>query len=129
FADLLPGKEAWRLYRDFRTGCAFLDIETTGLGGPGDHVTTVALYDGLTLRTYVHGRNLHDFARDVAAYRLLVTYNGKTFDLPFLERAMGLRLTQAHIDLRYVLKALGVGGGLKECERLLGVERRETAGI
>lgn len=122
FAGRLPAAQAWRLFGDFRDRCAYLDIETTGMG-PADHVTTVALYDGRAVRTYVHGRNLADFPRDVAAYRLLVTYNGKTFDLPFLARALGCRLDQAHVDLRYVLAGLGVRGGLKSCERQLGLAR------
>lgn len=122
FADLLPAAQAWRLFGDFRDRCAYLDIETAGMG-PRAYVTAIALYAGGAVRTYVRGRNLADFARDVAAYRLLVTYNGKSFDLPFLARAMGWRLGQAHIDLRHVLGSLGYRGGLKGCERQLGVGR------
>jgi uncharacterized protein YprB with RNaseH-like and TPR domain len=128
FAQRLPAAQSWRLFRDFREGCAYLDIETTGMAAY-DHVTTIALYDGRTVRHYIHGRNLHDFARDVAAYRLLVTFNGKSFDLPFLERALGVRLEQAHIDLRHVLKSLGYRGGLKNCERQLGLERPGMEGM
>ncbi len=122
FADQLPAAQAWRLFADFRGRCAYLDIETTGMG-PGAYVTAIALYDGRTVRSYVHGRNLDDFARDVADYRLLVTYNGKSFDLPFLARALDCPLGQAHIDLRHVLASLGIRGGLKGCERQLGVGR------
>jgi uncharacterized protein len=122
FAEQLPSAQSWRLFGDFRDCCAYLDIETTGMGLSA-HVTTIALYDGRSVRTYVHGRNLADFARDVAAYRLLVSYNGKSFDLPFLERDMNCPLRQAHIDLRYVLAGLGYKGGLKGCERQLGVSR------
>jgi uncharacterized protein YprB with RNaseH-like and TPR domain len=122
FAGQLPAAQAWRLFADFRDRVGYLDIETTGMG-PRAHVTTIALYDGRAVRTYVHGRNLADFARDVADCRLLVTYNGKSFDLPFLERALGWRLEQAHIDLRHVLASLGYRGGLKGCERQLGVGR------
>jgi uncharacterized protein YprB with RNaseH-like and TPR domain len=122
FAALLPAPQLWRLFADFRDRCAYLDIETTGMG-PTAHVTAIALYDGRAVRTYVHGRNLDDFAADVADYRLLVTYNGKSFELPFLARDMGCRLTQAHIDLRYVLASLGYRGGLKGCERQLRIGR------
>jgi uncharacterized protein YprB with RNaseH-like and TPR domain len=122
FAEQLPSAQAWRLFGDFRDRCAYLDIETTGMG-PAAHVTTIALYDGRSVRTYVHGRNLDDFAADVAAYALLVTYNGKSFDLPFLARDLSLPLRQAHIDLRHVLAGLGYRGGLKGCERQLGVGR------
>ncbi len=122
FAGRLPPAETWRLFPDFRGSCAFLDIETTGLERT-DQITTIALYDGRTARTYVQGENLHEFLRDITAYRLLVTYNGKTFDLPFLERALRCRFDQAHIDLRYVLASVGLKGGLKGCERLLDIRR------
>ena len=32
------------MFADFRAHCAYLDIETTGMGS-GDQVTTIALYD------------------------------------------------------------------------------------
>jgi uncharacterized protein YprB with RNaseH-like and TPR domain len=118
----LPASQSWRLFADFRASCAYLDIETTGMG-PADVITTIALYDGRSIRTYIRGRNLPDFVRDVAAYSLLVTYNGKCFDVPIIERCLGCRLPQAHIDLRHVLASLGVRGGLKSCERQLGLVR------
>ncbi len=128
FADRLRSAQGWRLFRDFRDECAFLDIETTGLAWT-DRVTTIALYDGRQVRHYVRGRNLDAFADDVRAYRLLVTYNGTCFDLPFLERSLGLRFPQAHVDLRYVLRALGLKGGLKGCERHLGLARPDLEGV
>jgi uncharacterized protein YprB with RNaseH-like and TPR domain len=122
FAERLPSAQAWRLFNDFRAHCAYLDIETTGLSDSAV-VTTVALYDGKSVRTYVRGDNLPQFARDVQAYRVLVTYNGKSFDLPILRRCLRCRLNQAHIDLRYVLAGLGLRGGLKGCERQVGIAR------
>ncbi|MCC6232793.1 MAG: ribonuclease H-like domain-containing protein [Verrucomicrobiales bacterium] len=129
FAGTLPSSEHWRLYPEFRESVAYVDIETTGLGGPGDHITTIALYDGRSIRHYVHGRNLNEFARDIQAYRLLVTYNGKCFDLPLLRASFGLPLDQAHIDLRYVLASLGYKGGLKGCERRMGLDRGDLANV
>jgi uncharacterized protein YprB with RNaseH-like and TPR domain len=122
FADRLSAAQAWRLFGDFRDRCAYLDIETTGMSATA-LVTTVALYDGRRVRTYVRGDNLHEFARDVRDYRLLVTYNGASFDLPILRRCLGCVLDQAHIDLRYVLAGLGIRGGLKGCERQVGLGR------
>jgi uncharacterized protein YprB with RNaseH-like and TPR domain len=122
FAEHLPAAQHWRLFGDYRASCAYLDIETTGMG-PADQITTIALYDGDTVRTYVAGVNLGDFIGDVAGYRLLITYNGKSFDVPILERCLRCRLPAAHIDLRHVLKSLGHSGGLKSCERQLGLER------
>lgn len=129
FAATLPTSEHWRLYPDFRESVAYLDIETTGLGGPGDHITTIALYDGRAIRHYVHGRNLAAFADDIRGYKLLVTYNGKCFDLPFLRAAFGLPLEQPHIDLRFLLASLGYKGGLKGCERRLGLDRGDLANV
>lgn len=123
FSQRLPANQSWRLFRDFRHTCAYIDIETTGLGNPGDHITTIALYDGTYLRCYVHGINLDEFPRDIQKYKLLVTYNGSGFDLPFLERHFRITLDHAHIDLRYVLRSLGYSGGLKRCEQLLGIDR------
>ena len=129
FTRTMPASEHWRIYSQFRDSVAYVDIETTGLGGPGDYITTIALYDGRGIRHYVHGRNLADFAGDIQAYRLLVTYNGKCFDLPMLRRSFGLPLDQAHIDLRYVLASLGYTGGLKGCERRLGLDRGDLADV
>ena len=123
FAERLPAPDQWRYFADFRPSCAYVDIETTGMVSHADDVTTICLYDGRRIRTYVRGDNLDDFPNDLAAYRVLVTYNGRCFDVPFLERCFGIRVRQAHIDLRYVLKAVGVSGGLKRCERQLGLHR------
>lgn len=121
FADKLPANQQWRLYRDFQGSCAFLDIETTGFF-PGE-ITTIALYDGHMIRYFVNGQNLGEFVEAIRAYSLLVTYNGKTFDIPFIQGYFGIHLTQAHIDLRYTLRNLGLTGGLKACERRLDLER------
>ncbi len=110
FAEKLPSKQHWRLYWDFRDCCAFVDIETTGFLGEGQ-ITTIALYDGRSVRHYVHGDNLDRFPEDVKAYSLLVTYNGKTFDVPFIERHFRIRLPLAHIDLLHPLRSLGLKGG------------------
>jgi uncharacterized protein YprB with RNaseH-like and TPR domain len=122
FFDRLPSDCHWRLFADYRGTCAFLDIETTGLSW-SNAVTTIALYDGRRLRHYVNGHNLDAFVQDVRHYQLLVTYNGKSFDAPVLERFFGVALPRPHIDLRHVLHSLGLKGGLKACERRLGIER------
>src|SRR5262249_19410666 len=81
------------------------------------------LYGGEWPRVYVQGQNLSRFVEEIGEFTLLVTYNGKLFDLPFLRREFGLPLAHAHIDLRYPLAALGYKGGLKKIERSLGLER------
>jgi len=129
FAASLPAGETWRLFPDFRHSAAYVDIETTGLQPPQDHITTIALYDGRSTRWYVHERNLEDFAEDIAGYDLLVTFNGRCFDAPYIERSMGIRLDQAHLDLRFALKAAGIKGGLKKVEKHFGLDRGELDGV
>lgn len=102
---------------------AGFDTEFTGLGWPNDHITTIAVYDGQRVRHYVHGRNLDEFAADIGEYDLLVTYDGKCSDVPFIESCLGCRVPQAHLHLRYVLNRLGYRGGLKGCELALGLGR------
>jgi uncharacterized protein YprB with RNaseH-like and TPR domain len=129
FADSLGSAHQWRMFREFRGSVAYLDIETTGLGPPRDHITTIALYDGRRIRHYVRGENLDAFAGDIEQYGLLVTYNGKSFDVPFIRAEFGIPVPQAHIDLRYVLARLGYRGGLKGCEKALGIDRGEVDGL
>ncbi len=128
FAALLPSDQTWRLFPDFRDSVAYVDIETTGLG-PRATITTIALYDGQSVRHYVHQQNLPSFISDLRDYKLIVTYNGKAFDAPFIERSFKTKLDHVHIDLMYVLRSLGYTGGLKGCERKLGLNRGDLTDV
>jgi uncharacterized protein YprB with RNaseH-like and TPR domain len=129
FERSLPGREVWRMFPEFRSRTAYVDIETTGLGAPGDYITAIGLYDGRRVRHYVHGRNLEEFRGDIEDFELIVTYNGKCFDVPFIRHYLGAPMEHAHIDLRYVLASLGFRGGLKGCEAQLGIDRGELEGV
>lgn len=129
FDSGLPASESWRLFGEFANDIGYLDIETTGLGARGDHITTIALYGRGELKTYVYGQNLDQFEEDVQAFKVLATYNGKCFDVPIIEGHFGSRLNHAHIDLRYVLGALGYKGGLKRVEKRLGLDRDGLDGV
>jgi uncharacterized protein YprB with RNaseH-like and TPR domain len=129
FGKRLPSGEHWRLFSEFRHSVAYFDIETTGLRPDLSTITTIALYDGDRVRYYVHGRNLDDFVDDIMSYKLLVTYNGKCFDVPFIENYFDIKVNAAHIDLRYVLRSLGYTGGLKGCEKQLGIDRGDLDGV
>ncbi len=123
FSHALPHALRWRLFPEFRSNAAFIDIETTGLDRERDTITTITLYDGNSLKWYVQGQNLQDFPCDIKRYSLLISYNGSCFDVPFIERFFNIRLRAAQIDLRFVLGAMGFRGGLKRCEKVLGIER------
>ncbi|MBU0909007.1 MAG: ribonuclease H-like domain-containing protein, partial [Proteobacteria bacterium] len=129
YAKLLQPAHHWRLFPHFRDRTAFLDIETNGMGLDQCEITTIALYDGRTIRTYVQGRNLEQFTRDIDDYEVIVTYSGKNFDVPVIESCLHTRLEQVHIDLRYILAKLGYRGGLKGCERQLGINGMELDGV
>lgn len=126
FHNNLSSKERWRMFGDFHDSVAYLDIETTGLYGFDDIITTIALYDGNTIKYYVHGQNLNDFKNDIKKYKLLVTYNGTNFDLPFIRSFLNISMDYAHIDLRYILASLGYSGGLKSCEKQIGLTRDDS---
>lgn len=128
FTEKLPSAERWRVFSAFRKHTAYVDIETTGLSENAE-ITTIALYDGQNIYHYINGHNLNDFPQDLQKYKVLVTYNGTGFDLPVIKRYFGISLPQAHIDLRYVLASLGIKGGLKNCEKQLGLDRGDLDGV
>jgi uncharacterized protein YprB with RNaseH-like and TPR domain len=129
FANRLNSRFHWRLFPEFRHVTAYLDIETTGMSASYDNITVIGLYDGESLFFYVKDRNLDAFREDIDKYKVIVTYNGKCFDIPFIREAMGLAMNHAHIDLRFVLASLGFSGGLKGCERQVGIHRGEVTGL
>ncbi|HZY70405.1 MAG TPA: ribonuclease H-like domain-containing protein [Thermoplasmata archaeon] len=131
FAERLPPGELWRLYSEFRRTTAFLDIETTGLSPYEGIVTVVTVHGNGATRTFIADDNLEELPAYLRRFDLLATFNGKLFDVPFLEaRFPGLRVPAAHLDLRYILRRLGYSGGLKRIEQVLGLgDRSGVEGI
>jgi hypothetical protein len=126
FAARLPLREHWRLYPDFRPLTAFLDIETTGLSPREGMVTCVTVHGGGKTRTLVQGEDLEELGAVLRPFALLVTFNGRQFDVPFLQvHYPHIRFPPAHADLRWLLYQLGLKGGLKAIERRLGMGSRE----
>ncbi|MBW3015814.1 ribonuclease H-like domain-containing protein [Candidatus Woesearchaeota archaeon] len=112
----------WRTYKEFKP--CFLDIETTGLSRHYDDITVIGLYNGRESKFFVKDDNMHEFAPELNKYPLVVTYNGKCFDLPFIQHKFpSLNLNKFHIDLRFEMKKIGFSGGLKSIERQLGLNR------
>ena len=123
FQNNLAPKEHWRLFKHFQEQACYIDIEATGFY-KHDTITTISLFDGKNIKWYVNGENLEDFARDLAQYKLLITFHGGAFDLPFLRRILDIDTTQyGHIDLFLVLKSLGYRGSLKKSYATLGFAR------
>ncbi|MET0554469.1 MAG: ribonuclease H-like domain-containing protein [Vicinamibacteria bacterium] len=125
----------------------FLDTETTGIsGGAGTAAFLVGVGfvrdDRFVVRQYVmrdyeeEAALLGALAEDLRGFRHLVTYNGRTFDLPLLETRYRLCRTRyplaraVHLDLlapaRRLWKQRLVSCRLQSLERsLLSLERHE----
>lgn len=123
----LSRKEHWRLFDVFRDDVACLDIETTGQAPPYDETTVVGIYrPGRGLTQLVAGRDLSGDGIDAAmeGVKLLVTFFGVNFDVPFLKREFSyLRLEFPHFDICFAAKRLGIKGGLKKVEKRFGIAR------
>jgi uncharacterized protein YprB with RNaseH-like and TPR domain len=118
-AAMLPRAERWRLYGVFDGEAAFLDVESDG-----DALTAIGFLDARGPRLLLAGRDLELFPEAARGWKLLVTYNGLSFDVPALRRAFpGWRPPRAHVDLRHLWARLGHEGGLKLLETATGVGR------
>lgn len=127
FYHVLPSGSQWRLYENFRDDACFFDIETTGLSPENHDVTMVSFHHtnkGETT-TLVKGQNLtyDSLSRELERAKLLVSFNGKRFDVPFLEHEFSIEVDLPHIDLMYPCRKLGLTGGLKQIEKDLKIER------
>ena len=128
FASRLPVSEHWRLFPAFRSHTACVDIETDGLGRE-NRITTVAVFDGNRVHTFIRNRNLSDLRSLLASFQLLITFNGSGFDLPFLSRELSVPAPVVHLDLMHIFRSLGIRGGLKKIENFFGLDRGDLGGV
>jgi hypothetical protein len=127
FNDKLPQSENWRLYDFFKEDAVFLDIETTGLERH-DQVVVIGLFDGINMKTMVKGINLNFFAlkKELSRYKLIVTFNGASFDIPFLRKRYPDLIPKMPVfDVKTACQRAGLTGGLKEIEKKLGIKRND----
>ncbi|WP_416839799.1 ribonuclease H-like domain-containing protein [Haloferax sp. DFSO52] len=125
FDDSFPSSERWRLYENFRDDTCFFDIETTGLSAERDDVTTVSFYRDGETTTLVQGDTLtvDALSEQFADAKLIATFNGARFDVPFLETSFDIDIDVPHVDLMYPCKTLDLTGGLKQIEKDVGIDR------
>ncbi|MFB6120047.1 MAG: ribonuclease H-like domain-containing protein [Halobacteriaceae archaeon] len=125
FGRRFPDDALWRLHGTFGDDACFLDIETTGLDHYANDVTTVSLHRAGETTTLVQGRDLSAAAlrAELDPASFLVTFNGRRFDVPFLEADLDVDVTLPHVDLMYPCRRLGLTGGLKAIEREIGIDR------
>ncbi len=124
FASIMPKNQHWRLYNQFKDDACFLDIETDGYYG---NITVVGIYDGKEAHTFVRGINLDKklISNVLSRHKIMLTFNGSSFDLPVIKRYFNLTPNMPHIDLRHVCAKVGLTGGLKKIEGDLGIKRPE----
>lgn len=110
---------------------AYLDIETTGLSSLYNYITVIGIY----LVNGGRARVLQLVDREVTRQNLLATlgdvhtiytYNGKRFDLPFINYYLGIDLNEhcRHHDLMYDCWRCNLRGGFKAVEAQLGIPRK-----
>lgn len=119
-AAAIPPAEHWRLFSLFGNDALYLDIETEFEEG----ITAIGLCDRDGPRILLPWDGLETFPDLCTPDRLLVTFNGGSFDVPVLRRFFrNWTPPAAHIDLCPLLRRLGEHGGLKAIEDRLGLGR------
>ncbi len=126
FAKFLPQTEYWRLFKQFHNKTLYLDIETTGLSQYYDAITIIGTFDGQRIKIFMKDNNLDEISEYLRNYEIIVTFNGKMFDIPFIKKEFpDVKIPPIHIDLRFLLKSLGITGPLKEIEKKMNIPRAE----
>jgi len=117
-----PSNETWRLYEYLKDECLFLDIE---IGSNYKDIILIGLFNGFETKIMIKNYNLDKklLLDEIKKYKLLITYNGKSFDVPAIEKYFGMKIDVPHIDLKHCCLRLGLKNGLKEIEKILNIKR------
>lgn len=107
--------------------CAYLDIETTGLEPASAEITVLGIYiedeSAEKLIQLIPGEITHPAILEIFKdIKMLYTYNGAQFDLPFIKAKTGIELEKCcrHRDLMYLCWERRLYGGLKAVEKNSG---------
>jgi len=102
---------------------AYLDIETTF----DNLISVVGIHVPGRELLQLTGAQVTDvlIAQALVGLTMVVTFNGASFDLPFIRRITNLDIRDLveHRDLLHVCRKRGLKGGLKRIEVLLGIGR------
>ena len=121
FTPILPKKETWRLYQYFQEESCYIDIEVDSFG----KIILLGIADDYQTKIFVKGANLHPhlIQRELNRYKLIITFNGNSFDLPKLKKQLKIKPLIPHIDLKPLCLNLNLVGGLKAVEKQLSIHR------
>ena len=110
---------------------AYLDIETTGFSPQNNQITVIGIYlddgkNGDLLQLVETDITQDNIIKAFKGVNSVFTYNGKSFDLPFIRFSLDVDLATmfTHHDLMFICKKYNLNGGCKEAERRLGIERQ-----
>jgi uncharacterized protein YprB with RNaseH-like and TPR domain len=102
---------------------AYLDIETTF----DNDISVIGIHIPGRELVQLQGGQITDVAISEAleGVATVVTFNGASFDLPFIRRVVGIDIREMveHVDLMRVCRKRGLKGGLKRIEVLFGISR------
>ncbi|MEM3373861.1 MAG: ribonuclease H-like domain-containing protein [Candidatus Woesearchaeota archaeon] len=124
FLDKLKHRDNWRLYDFFKEDSVFLDIEVSRING---FLTMIGLFDGIDTKIMVKDLNLNLDAlkKELSKYKLIITFNGSVFDIPFLNKKYpNLLPSIPNIDVKHLCNLIGLKGTLKEIEKKLEIKRQ-----
>jgi len=88
----------------------------------------IGLFDGINTKIMIRGINLdiNFLKKELKNYKLIVTFNGSSFDLPFLKkRYPDLIPNIPHVDLKTVCQRSDLKGGLKQIEKKFNIKRNK----
>ncbi len=123
FTRKLPALEQWRVLAQWFDQASYFDIETSGLDADSIVTLVCCFHDNRPLH-FLADENLDDFLDLLESVKLLVSFNGASFDVPrVLDRFHIPELPCAHVDLRWLCHHAGWRGGLKKIEKALGLRR------
>ncbi len=127
FTKHFPRTEFWRFYNYLDEETLFLDIETDSFG----NLTVISLFNGEECKTFIRGFNLNFslLRRIINNSKMLVTFNGSSFDIPILKHYIKFNKDIFHFDLRHAFVRLGYNMGLKQIEKLFGVKRGDSVAV
>lgn len=125
----LSPKNLWQVYFYFPLEVLFLDIETEGLSKEKNEITLIGIYKNSKYYCFVKDINLEKALTMLAFTPIWISFGGENFDLPFIKKTFSfLKTPLIHIDLFFLTRELGLKGGLKKIEKILGISR-ETEGL
>lgn len=121
FLGKLKQKDNYLLYDYFRDSVIFLDVEADYR----KQIYLIGIYDGFDIKFLVKNKNLYrDILKQILnSFKLIVTFNGSSYDLPLIEKQFKININIPHIDLKHFCNKNDLTGTLKEIETKLKIKR------